>query len=206
MSEYLAQAVGADAGYNGVLSHNPMTPDLSQGLQTDWLRERPYPLDELGEVVPFGWKRPRVPKTEVGRNCAMFEAGMKWAGSPANLALPVLPALMSIYREIVDQYPNAGHPFLASEVAGIARSIERYRRQWIERGRFYTAAERQAWGRERGIRSGQARRKRVEARDREIVQDRVAGLSIREIASKREISRNAVHNVLLREVPLLGVP
>lgn len=203
VSEYLAQAVGADAGYNGVLSHNPMIPDLSQGLQTDWLREQPYPIDELGEVVPFGWKRPGIPRTEVGRNCAMFEAGMKWAGSPANLALSVLPALMSIYREIVDQYPDAGHPFPASEVEGIARSIERYRRQWIERGRFYTKAERQAWGRERGIRSGQARRKRLEARDREIVGDRIAGLSIRIIARKHNLAGRTVHHILSRDVPLL---
>lgn len=204
VSEYLAQAVGADAGYNGVLSHNPMTPDPSQGLQTDWLREQPYPLDELGEVVPFGWKRPGIPRTEVGRNCAMFEAGMRWAGSPANLALPVLPALMSIYREIVDQYPDAGHSFPASEVEGIARSIERYRRQWIERGRFYTAAERQAWGRERGIRSGQARRKRTLARDREMVQDRIDGLSLRSIGRKHGVDKKMVQYVLKRDAPLLG--
>ena len=29
---------------------------------------------------------------------------------------------------------------------GLAKSVERYRRSWIAKGRFYTEAEREAWG------------------------------------------------------------
>ena len=50
-------------------------------------------------------------------------------------------------------------PLGDSEVAGLAKSVERYRRSWIAKGRFYTEAEREAWGCALGLRSGLARRK-----------------------------------------------
>ena len=207
-TEYMAQKVEADAGYGQVLSHNPMVPAISQHLQTDWLRKRPYPLQELAEIIPFGWRRPAVPSTGIGRNCSLFEAGMKWAGSPTNLGVPVVTALMVINAEVARKHGKP--PLDAGEVAGIARSVERYRKRWIEQGRFYTEAEQAAWRRKQGFKggvaSGKARRKRTESRDRQIVEDRISGLSIREIAVKHGISRNAVHNVLLRDVPLWGVP
>ena len=164
-TEYMAQVVGADAGYTGVLAHNPMVPDQGQNLKTDWMRPEAYRLAELAEVVPFGWKRPAVPQTGIGRNCAMFEALMKWAGSPGNLGLPVLPAAMAIYRDIVGQFPGAARPFTPTEVAGIARSVERYRARWAKRGQFGPVGdrERQTWGRKMGRKggpaSGRARRK-----------------------------------------------
>ena len=200
-TEYMAQKVEADAGYGQVLSHNPMVPVETQRLQTDWLRRQPYPLQELAEIVPFGWRRPAVPSTGIGRNCSLFEAGMTWAGSPDNLNFPVLPALMSINAEVARKHGKP--PLDAGEVSGIARSVERYRAGWIAAGRFYTEAERSAWGQVRGIRSGQARRKRTEARDRSIVGDRIAGLSIRAIASKHGIGAMTVHDVLRRDAPLL---
>ena len=162
-TEYMAQKVEADAGYGQVLSHNPMVPVPAQQLRTDWLRRQPYPLQELAEIIPFGWRRPTVPSTGIGRNCSLFEAGMTWAGSPANLGVPVLTALMVINAEVARKH---GKPSLdAGEVSGIARSVERYRAQWIKRGQFGPVgdAERSAWGRERGLKggpaSGKARRK-----------------------------------------------
>ena len=156
-TEYMAQKVEADAGYGQVLSHNPMVPVPSQRLQTDWLRRRPYPLQEMAEIVPFGWRRPAVPSTGIGRNCSLFEAGMTWAGSPANLGVPVLPALMTINAKVASKHGKP--PLDPGELSGIARSVERYRARWVAEGRFYTDAERAAWGRERGIRSGESRRK-----------------------------------------------
>ena len=159
VSEYMGQVVGADASYNGVLSHNPMVPDQGQNLKTDWMRKRPYSLAELAEVVPFGWKRPAVPSTAVGRNFLMFQALMIWAGSPQNIDVEVLSAAMSIYREIEDAFPATHHSFPVSEVRGLARSVERYRSTWIKQGKFYTVEERKAWGSARGVRSGVSRRK-----------------------------------------------
>ena len=60
-------------------------------------------------------------------------------------------------------------PLGDSEVAGLAKSVERYRRSWIAKGRFYTEAEREAWGRVLGVRggpaSGASRRKGTAGRD-----------------------------------------
>ena len=159
VTEYMAQKVEADAGYGQVLSHNPMVPVESQRLKTDWLRRLPYPLQELAEIIPFGWRRPTVPSTGIGRNCSLFEAGMKWAGSPANLGIPVVTALMVINAEVSRKHGKP--PLDAGEVSGIAKSVERYRAGWIKRGQFGEVGdrERSAWGRKKGIRSGESRRK-----------------------------------------------
>ena len=203
-TEYMAQKVEADAGYGQVLSHNPMVPVASQRLRTDWLRRRPYPLQELAEIVPFGWRRPVVPSTGIGRNCSLFEAGMKWAGSPANLGVPVVTALMAINAEVARKHGKP--PLDAGEVTAIAKSVERYRTRWIAEGRFYTEAARSAWGRERGIRSGVARRKRTEVRDREIVEAWLAGLSQRSLAAQHGVALSTVQHILARDLSLfLGV-
>ena len=129
---------------------------------------------------------------------------MKWAGSPANLGVPVLSALMAINAQVAKRHGKV--PLDVGEVSGIAKSVERYRSRWIATGHFYTEAERTAWGRERGLKgglaSGKARRKRTESRDREIVEDRAAGLSERAISQKQGLSKTTVHHILLRDVPL----
>ena len=204
-TEYMAQKVEADAGYGQVLSHNPMVPVPSQRLQTDWLRRPPYPLQELAEIVPFGWRRPAVPSTGIGRNCSLFEAGMKWAGSPANLGVSALTALMAINAAVSGKHGKP--PLDAGEVSGIARSVERYRAKWIARGQFGEVGnrERSVWGRERGTRSGESRRKRTESRDREIVRNRLAGMSFRTIAAKHGMDEKMVRHVVKRDAPLWRV-
>jgi len=199
-TEYMAQKVEADAGYGQVLSHNPMVPIPAQRLQTDWLRRQPYPLQELAEIAPFGWRRPAVPSTGIGRNCSLFEAGMTWAGSPANRGVPVLTALMAINAEVARKHGKP--PLDAVEVSGIAKSVERYRTRWVAAGRFYTAAERSAWGQARGVRSGQARRKRTEARDREIVEAVLGGESMQAVAENHGLQRMQVWRIVNRDAPL----
>ena len=140
-------------------------------------------------------------RTAAGRNCDIFCHCMKWTGSPTNLGLPVFNEAHRINDAFLV-------PLDPPEVAGISRSVEHYRRKWIKRGQFGAVgdAERTAWGRERGSRSGQARRKRMQDRDQAIVQDRISGLSIREVSKKWEISRNAVHHVLKKDAPMLSLP
>ena len=94
-----------------------------------------YSLSELAEPIPRGWRLPVKPTTEAGRNCALFVALMKWAGSPANIGREVL----AVARATND---GLDVPLGDSEVAGLAKSVERYRRSWIAKGRFYTEAER----------------------------------------------------------------
>ena len=156
-TEYMAQKVEADAGYGQILSHNPMAPVETQRLQTDWLRRQPYPLQELAEIVPFGWRRPLVPSTGIGRNCSLFEAGMKWAGSPGQ------PEFSGVAGADVDQCRSRQE---ARQAAARCRRGRRHCPEcraipgWVDCSRsFLYRSERSDWGRERGIRSGESRRK-----------------------------------------------
>ena len=157
VSEFYADALQADAGYTGVLSHNPMSAAHGPGFVTNWLHRDPYTLPQLGEVIPFGWRKPTVAETAIGRNCSMFDALRRWAGKPENRENDVLAAAMSINEEIGRLHAKA--PMDQLEVAAIARSVHGKRREWIAKDNYYTHEQKELWGRERGIKSGKARRK-----------------------------------------------
>ena len=198
VSEYMAGLVGADAGYVGVLTHNPMSRGHRGGgaeLRTTWGRREPYALAELAEVIPLGWRKPKVPRTAVGRNVGVFESLMTWAGSSANAGIEVLTAA-HVQNEHYRDHPLG--PLDLGELEDVARSVERYRARWVARGRFYSEAEREAWGRARGRASGAARRGRTTERDAAIARDRVAGATIRALAERYGIGRTAVHHILNR--------
>ena len=201
ISEYYAAVLRADAGYTGVLTHNPMEEAQLAGFATHWGRREPYPLGELAEFIPRGWRKPRVSRTAVGRNCDVFAHCMRWAGSPGNLGTPVLEKALTANDGL--QFPLG-----TSEVSGIARSVERYRRRWIKRGQFGPVgdAERTAWGRERGIKSGEVRRKRTQERDRAIVQLALVGESNSAIARVTGVDEKMIRHVLRRDAPLFGRP
>ena len=121
ISEFYRQTTQADAGFNGVLSHNPMCggPRSSgRALITTWGRRAPYSLDELAEAIPQGWRMSRLPTTEAGRNCSLFFALMRWSGMPRNWGVDVLDqalALNSLFSP----------PMVFSEVVGIAKSVNK---------------------------------------------------------------------------------
>ena len=193
ISEFYRQALGADPGYNGVLTHNPMRSAHRHGeFLTYWGRKQPYSLGELAEPIPKGWRLPVKPTTEAGRNDALLRVLMKWAGSPKNIGLEVL---------VVARVTNDGTdlPMGDSEVAGIAKSVERYRAGWIAKGRFYTEDERQAWGRALGLQSAAVRRAANADRDLRIIEGRAAGLSYRKLAQLFKTSRGSIENVIRRD-------
>ena len=170
IAEYYAQELGGDRRYAGVLSHNPMSAAHGPGFKTTWGRREPYTLGELAEVVPFGWRVPRIAtdiRTEPGRNCYLFRACMGWAGSTANLDYAVLPAAIAANAEHFERHP-AGL-LSPGDVRALAKSVERYRRRWIAQGRFWGKRQGDAvqqgfytWDTaaqtRRGVRSGQVRR------------------------------------------------
>ena len=150
VSEYYAEVLGADRSYTGVLTHNPMAAAHGRGFKTGWGRHEPYSLDELAEVIPFGWRTPTIVstiRTEAGRNCYLFCACLGWAGSPSNLAYAVLPAALAANVEHFSDHP-AG-PLSYGDVQALAKSVERYRRRWTEQGRF--------WGKRKAGAMGQGR-------------------------------------------------
>ena len=51
IGEYLAIKLQADAAYNAVLAHNPMSRASRGRYRTDWLRQEPYSLAELAGYI-----------------------------------------------------------------------------------------------------------------------------------------------------------
>ena len=128
-----------------LLSHNPYPRAQGVELRTKWGCREPYTLAELAERIPRYWRAPVVePLTGLRRNCELFDACMKWAGSPHNRPVLVLDAALAF---------NAGfaQPLDSGEVKATSKSIERYRREWEAQGRFYTDEERTEYGRRCGV-------------------------------------------------------
>ena len=90
-------------------------------------------------------------------------------------------------------------PLSDGEVSAISKSVERYRLGWIAKGRFYTEAEREAWGRSLGLAGGKVRRAAVSSRDKFIMQGRAEGMSTRALARSFKVSRSAVRHVISRD-------
>ena len=122
ISEYFHFALGADPHFGG-LSRNPGHADAD----TIWGRREPFSLNELFSVVPFGWEKPRIVLSGVGRNRDLFMATLR-----GDRNVPALVAAHSINRDVGVAYGR--EPLLDSEVAGIAQSVERYRRKWDRQG------------------------------------------------------------------------
>ena len=197
-SEFFGQVLEADRAYTAVLTHNPMARAQGRDLRTTWGRREPYELGELARVIPFGWRRPRPSRTDVGRNCDLFWGLMRWAGSEANLGYDVLAAAVAANQQFEV-------PLELPEVQGIARSVERYRARWIAQGRFYEVEERSAWGRARGHRSGEARRRERAARDAGLVQAVVqGGETFAAVALRLGVHEHTVRHVVCRDAPLFG--
>ena len=194
ITEFYRDALDADTGYAGVLTHNPLEESHRAGeFQTHWGRSCAYSLDELAEPIPKGWRLPIAPSTETGRNCALFRSLLKWAGALVNRELPVLPMARAT-NETFDL------PLNDNEVADIAKSVERYRGAWIAKGRFYTEAERAAWGRSLGLQSAAVRRAANAQRDLRIRDGHAAGWSQRHLAKLFKMSKTGVWKVLRREL------
>ena len=127
IADYYAETVGADPGYSGILAHNPAPRMRDAEFTTTWGGEKPYELGELANVIPFNWSVPTVRQTGVGRNCDLFQSGMRWAGRQANTGTGVLVALTVANQDFA-------HPLPDSEIAAMAKSIGKYRDRWAAHG------------------------------------------------------------------------
>ena len=125
VAEYYAQVFESDPGYTGVLTHNPMAAAHGRGFFTNWGPRKPYRLDELAEVIPFGWRIPKVALTAADRNCAVFDALRRFAGSPGNAEHDLFAVAMAIN-------PGLDIPMGVPEVRAIAKSVTK------RRGAYYT--------------------------------------------------------------------
>ena len=148
VAEFYRGALQADPGYVGVLAYNPVNPDYT----TSYPREHgtPYSLPELAAVIPRGWRIPKVPTTDVGRNCALYRALCKLALGGSDEGL--LTWARTLNREF-------SVPLADAEVRGVWRSVCRYRARWRVQGHQQGWLWKQAArGRKGGAASGVARR------------------------------------------------
>ena len=189
VSEYYRAALAADPGHVGVLSYNPVHGDY----RTTYPRFEPYGLGELAAVMPKGWRVPKVPTTEVGRNWALFVAICKRSLRDTDAELEALAYTMA--GEARAAYPGADHPFTDSEVRGLLRSVCRYRAVWRARGHAPWWIARQS---RRGLAGGLNRRAAVRPRDLQIVLALDSGLSQREAAAVVGVSPMTVNTARAR--------
>ena len=128
ISEYLAQTIGADRGYTGLTTFNPVA--ATRRLKTRWGRFQPYGLAELRRFIPKGWRMPPPAEliTVVGRNNYLFKDGTRWRWREENHNLDVLDYLVA-QNAILDP------PLDFTEVKGIAKSIQKY---WERHGGIHT--------------------------------------------------------------------
>ena len=71
IADRLSYHLGADPGYQGVITRNPINP--GPGVYTHWARMFPYSLGELDKLLPKG-KPPSRRQTGIGRNCDLFRS------------------------------------------------------------------------------------------------------------------------------------
>ena len=149
ISEFYHHALGADPGFGG-LGRNPTHPKAD----TFWCRNEPYELHDLGTALPFRWMRPKLTHTVVGRNHDLFMATCR--GASADMEVSALTIAQRLNAVIAEEH---GKPPLGdNEVAGIARSVERYRIGWRRGHAPRWLARQAARGRKGGLRSGAVRR------------------------------------------------
>ena len=150
VSEYFRATLGADCGYTGVLSSNPVHDDY----QTSYPRTEPYTLDQLAGAIPKGWRVPRPATTAEGRNVELFRALCKRGLLDTDRQLE---AWAHTYNGQLTTALDAG------EVRGILKSVTRYRDRWREQGHQRSFLFRQS---ARGRKSGVVRLASVADRDR----------------------------------------
>ena len=69
VADRLSYHLGADPGYTGLITRNPINP--GPDCFTHWGRLFPYTLSELDHLLPKG-KPPSRRQTAIGRNCDLF--------------------------------------------------------------------------------------------------------------------------------------
>ena len=200
-SEWLRTALSADTGFAGVLVSNPIHDDYD----VRWLRTRGYSLDEIREFIPAGWRRPKISKTDIGRNDQLYRDLVRYAGHAKHSDADVADHAQQLYQQIDVQVP---HAFTEAEFGEVVASVLRRRDEWRDNGWHdpdfllrqglrgkRNRREQQA---AKGRRSGDVRRERNQDRDRRILDRLAAGLSLRQVAQLFGLHYTTVRDIQQR--------
>ena len=191
-SEYYRAICEADSGFVGCLQRNPVFEQHT----TWWGRKEPYHLVELAECMPAGWKIPNLPQTAAGRNDGLFRWLCSFVGTPRNyhVSLSELGAIADMKNQ---GFTLEGQlPLDTAEVQGIVRSVYKRHQQKLgtgEQQRMFACIQKN-----RGKKSGHARRTKTADRDTAIIQAVQAGQSMRAVGRQYGLRLSTVQNIIKR--------
>lgn len=194
-----AKELGADFGYVGLLTKNPIDLDWDVSL----LNPRPFELDELADYVNLE-NQPVIAEKEIsglGRNCHMFDIVRFWAYKSIRANLSSEYDVW--YGEVLNVAVNANSEFLQplsyNEVKATAKSIAR----WVWRNHHST--EFQTWfsakqakrGRKGGLNSdsshgGKARSQQYSDMRHEALKLHIKGMKQKDIARQLKVSDRTI--------------
>ena len=188
----------ADPAFQNRLVRNPTY--TNENLTTWWCdgRIKGFSLDQLD--IPND-TRPRavlLERSGLGRNVALFESLMTFAGSWDNRESDLLAEALRLNNAFDE-------PLLSNEIKHTVKSVERYRAQWLREGRYYQQQDDADTKRKKQARGVAKRWANVEERDVQILSLRLEGHSMQAIADKLGITRFTVIQVLSNERRMRGV-
>lgn len=201
----LAKKLGADMGYVGLITKNPVHRDW----WTIWHNHEPYSLDYLAEFCPDAdlaaySRRSRKEASGLGRNVTLFDNVREWAYSAVReywrpngydaWASAVHGVCMQANAFGLEQ----GGPLPVSEVKATAKSIARWVWQRFSPAEFHAVqAARGAKGGK--VSKGGGRPSKAADLLPEVLRLKGLGYSNRDIAEDLQISAGSVSNYLRRE-------
>ncbi|CAJ1764598.1 MULTISPECIES: replication initiation protein [Aeromonas] len=202
----LARRLGADMGYVGLITKNPVHRDW----WTTWHNHAPYPLDYLAEFCPDAdlaaySRRSRKEVGGLGRNVTVFDNVREWAYSAVRAYWR--PNGYEAWADAVRaacESANAfgreqGGPLPVSEIKATAKSISRWVwNRFTPAGFSQVQAHRGAKGgriSKRPTKNGKARADLLP----EVIKLKAQGYSNRDIAEDLQISAGSVSNYLRRD-------
>lgn len=186
----LREKWGADSGYSGLISKNP----VHKHWKTIQMQETPWELGDLADWLPNLPRRlpRRAEGVGLGRNCTLFDLLRYWAYDSV-LEYRVSGGFKtwqeSVLRAAVG-FNTFPEPLPINEVAATARSVSKwvwrnYTKRWTDEEFSRIQAERGKWG---GIAKGKANaEKRSKAHEL-----RAEGLTQRAIAEHLEVGQGTV--------------
>lgn len=190
----LGQKLGADVGYSGLLSKNP----LNDHWRVIQLNNKSYELGELAEYLELPLRIPkRACTVGLGRNCTVFEIVRKIAYSNV-LKFKIEGCYSSWYDFIYNECEKINNEFPESlfykEIETIAKSISKwtwrkFSKQWTD-GRFSEIQARR--GKNGGKRSGEVRAAKSSERRSEAQKLRQEGRTLKEISTLLEVPLSTV--------------
>ena len=184
----LSIAMGADAGYSGLITKNP----LNEHWRTVSYNPMPYSLGELSDYVDldvYNDRRRNLPGIGLGRNCTLFDNTRQWSYRERLKGNWVtLTEWENAVLKYVMLHNNFDTPLPITEVKSIARSVAQWTWRNITHSGFSEVQSR------RGKQSGKARAEGSQFKRQRALQLLSEGKTQRAVADIMGVTDRTVRN------------